>query len=173
MKNFIYIFAFLFSLSVSGQKSLTKLLKKYNTENVPYASVDDLNKFIKRPFDSAQGDNITLLDARESKEYKVSHIKNAIHVGYDKFNLKETTAKLTDKNATIVVYCSVGIRSEDIAEKLQKAGYTNVYNLFGGIFEWKNKENIVVDSKNNPTEQVHTFSKEWSKWLKKGVKIYE
>jgi rhodanese-related sulfurtransferase len=163
MKNFIYIFAFLFSLSVSGQKSLTKLLKKYNTESVPYASI----KMTK------SNPDFILLDARELKEYKVSHIKNAIHVGYDKFSLKETTSKLSDKNATIVVYCSVGIRSEDIAEKLQKAGYTNVYNLFGGIFEWKNNENIVVDSKNNPTELVHTFSKAWSKWLKKGVKIYE
>lgn len=173
MKKIIYIFIFLFSLSVSGQKSLTKLLKKHNTESVPYASVKQVNNLLKRSFDSAQGDNVILLDARELKEFKVSHIKNAIHVGYDEFNLKKTTTKLTDKNATIIVYCSVGIRSEDIAEKLQKAGYTNVYNLFGGIFEWKNKENTVVDSKNNPTEQVHTFSKEWSKWLKKGVKVYE
>lgn len=163
MKKLIYITVFLFSLSVSGQKSLAKLLKKYNTESVPYASV----KMTK------SNPNFILLDARELKEYKVSHIKNAIHVGYDEFNLKETTAKLTDKNATIVVYCSVGIRSEDVAEKLQKAGYTNVYNLFGGIFEWKNKNNTVVDSKNNPTEQVHTFNKAWSKWLKKGIKVYE
>jgi len=174
MKKIVLFFIFLFSLSVSGQKSLTKLLKKYNTESVEYASVDNLKKQIKRPFDSAQGDNkIILLDARELKEYKVSHIKNAIYVGYDKFDLKETTAKLTNKKATIIVYCSVGIRSEDIAEKLQKAGYKNVFNLFGGIFEWKNKQNTVVDSLNNPTEKVHTFNKEWSKWLKKGIKIYE
>lgn len=163
MKKLIYIFVFLFSLSISGQKSLSKLLKKYNTESVPYASV----KTIK------SNPAFILLDARELKEYNVSHIKNAIHVGYDNFNLKETTSKLADKNATIVVYCSVGIRSEDIAEKLQKAGYKNIFNLFGGIFEWKNKENIVVDSLNKSTKNVHTFDKEWSKWLKKGIKVYE
>jgi len=173
MKKLIYIVVLLFSISLSGQ-SLKKLLKKYNTESVAYISIDNLSKLIKRPFDSAQGDNnIVLLDSRELKEYKVSHLKNAIHVGYDKFNLKETTSKLADKNATIVVYCSIGIRSEDIAEKLQKAGYKNVFNLFGGIFEWKNKQNIVVDSLNNPTEKIHTFNKEWSKWLKKGVKVYK
>jgi len=33
------------------------------------------------------------------------------------------------------VYCSLGIRSEVIAKKLKKAGYTNVFNLYGGIFE--------------------------------------
>ncbi len=173
MKKLIYIVVLLFSISLSGQ-SLKKLLKKYNTESVAYISIDNLSKLIKRPFDSAQGDNnIVLLDSRELKEYKVSHLKNAIHVGYDKFNLKETTSKLADKNATIVVYCSIGIRSEDIAEKLQKAGYKNVFNLFGGIFEWKNKQNIVVDSLNNSTEKTHTFNKEWSKWLKKGVKVYK
>ena len=133
-KNFIYIFAFLFSLSVSGQKSLTKLLKKYNTESVPYASI----KMTK------SNPDFILLDARELKEYKVSHIKNAIHVGYDKFNLKETTSKLSDKNATIVVYCSVGIRSEDIAEKLQKAGYTNVISHRSGETEDSTIADIAV-----------------------------
>lgn len=163
MKKLIYIFVFFISVSISGQNSLKKLLKKYNTENVSYASVEMIKS----------NPNYVLLDARELKEYKVSHLKNAIHVGYDHFNLKKTIKKLKNKNATIIVYCSVGIRSENIAEKLQKAGYKNVYNLFGGIFEWKNKENIVVDSKNQPTENVHTFNKEWSKWLKKGIKVYE
>lgn len=163
MKKLIYIFVFFISVSISGQNSLKKLLKKYNTENVSYASVEMIKS----------NPNYVLLDARELKEYKVSHLKNAIHVGYDHFNLKKTTKKLKNKNATIIVYCSVGIRSENIAEKLQKAGYKNVYNLFGGIFEWKNKENIVVDSKNQPTENVHTFNKEWSKWLIKGIKVYE
>lgn len=139
------------------------MLKKYNTESVPYATVEM----------AKSNPNFILLDARELKEYKVSHIKNAIHVGYDKFDLEETSTKLPDKNATIVVYCSVGIRSEDIAERLQKAGYINVYNLFGGIFEWKNNQNTVVDLKGNSTEKVHTFSKEWSKWLQKGEKVYD
>lgn len=162
MKKLIYILVILFSISLNGQ-SIKKLLKKHNTENVPYASVE----MIKSNLD------FVLLDARELKEYKVSHLKNALHVGYDHFDLEKTTSKLAGKNALIVVYCSIGIRSEDIAEKLQKAGYKNVFNLFGGIFEWKNKQNIVVDSLNNPTEKVHTFSKEWSTWLKKGIKVYK
>ena len=77
-----------------------------------------------------------------------------------------------DKNAKIVVYCSLGIRSEDVAEQIMKAGYTNVYNLYGGIFEWKNKDQKVVNEKGKATENVHAFNKEWGKWLKKGKKIY-
>lgn len=117
--------------------------------------------------------NAILLDAREEKEYQVSHLKDAICVGYDNFNLKKTINKLPkDKNAKIVVYCSLGIRSETVAYKLIKAGYTNVYNLYGGIFEWKNANFKVIDTLGKPTENIHTFNKEWSKWLKKGKKVY-
>ncbi|OSY88854.1 rhodanese [Tenacibaculum holothuriorum] len=163
MKNIVF-FLCLISVSSFSQKNLKQLLKKYNTESVPYITVSDLQK------DS----NTILLDARELKEFEVSHLKNAICVGYDFFSLKKTLQKLPkDKNSKIVVYCSLGIRSEDIAEQLQKAGYTNVFNLYGGIFEWKNQNNTVVNNQNKPTEKVHAFNKEWSKWLHKGEKIYE
>jgi len=140
-------------------------LNKYNTESIPYISVNDLKK---------ETNKVVLLDSREPKEFKVSHLKNAICVGYDNFDINKTIKKLpADKNTKIVVYCSLGIRSEDVAEKIKKAGYTNVYNLYGGIFEWKNQDNTVVNSKNKPTKKVHTFNKDWSKWLLKGEKIYE
>ena len=114
-----------------------------------------------------------LLDARELSEYEVSHIKDGIYVGYDNFDISTVTEKITDKSSQIVVYCSLGIRSEDIAEQLKTAGYTNIYNLFGGIFEWKNNDFMVYNSEDKPTENVHAFSKEWSKWLLKGKKIYD
>lgn len=171
MKNIVF-FIFLLSINSFSQKNLQQLLKKYNTESVPYISVNELQK--EKPFDSAQGNSIIILDAREPKEFKVSHLKNAVCVGYDFFNLENTLKKLPkDKNTKIVVYCSLGIRSEDIAEKLQKEGYTNVFNLYGGIFEWKNQGNTIVNLQNNPTEKVHAFNKEWSKWLQKGEKIHE
>lgn len=163
MKKLAFFFL-LISLNSFSQKNLKQLLKKYNTENVPYISVADLQKETK----------VILLDAREPIEFEVSHLKNAICVGYDFFKLEDTLKKLPqNKNAKIVVYCSLGIRSKDIAKQLQKAGYTNVFNLYGGIFEWKNQNNTVVNKQNNPTEKVHTFNKEWSKWLHKGEKIYE
>ncbi len=174
MKRLVFFFL-LISISSFSQKNLKQLLKKYNTESVPYISVNDLSKLIKRPFDSAQGGKkLVLLDSRESKEFKVSHLKNATCVGYDNFNINKTIKQLpADKNTKIVVYCSLGIRSEDIAEKLKKSGYTNVYNLYGGIFEWKNQNNSVVNSEGIQTNKVHTFNKEWGKWLLKGEKIYE
>jgi len=164
MKN-IFLFIFI-GISVSGfsQKKLSKLLKQENSQSIPYISVEALQN---------ETENITLLDSREKKEFKTSHLKNAICVGYDFFNLDSVQSKLKNKNSKIVVYCSLGIRSEDIAEKLKKAGYTNVYNLYGGIFEWKNNDLEVLNSQEKPTDSIHTFSKVWSKWLKKGIKVYE
>ncbi|APZ48102.1 rhodanese [Polaribacter reichenbachii] len=159
----IALFFLLFSSALFAQKKLDKLLNKFNKNNVPYISVDSLAKT-----------NAILLDAREEKEYKTSHLKEAICVGFDNFNVDKTINKLPeDKNTKIVVYCSLGIRSEIVAHQLIKAGYTNVYNLYGGIFEWKNANFKVIDTLGKPTEKVHTFNKDWSKWLKKGKKVYE
>ena len=164
MKKFLfYIFVFVSSL-VFSQDSLSELLDKYNNESIPYISVQEL---------AMPKTDAILLDARELSEYEVSHIKDGIYVGYDNFDISTVTEKITDKSSQIVVYCSLGIRSEDIADRLKKAGYTKVFNLFGGIFEWKNKDFTVYNKDEEPTENVHAFSAAWSKWLLKGNKIYD
>lgn len=164
MKNILYILTFFVFAFANGQTALDSLLQKENKESIPYITVEELSK--KK--------NFVLLDSREKVEFETSHIQNASFVGYDTFKLKKIKKLLPkDKNEPIVVYCSLGIRSEDVAEKLKKAGYTNVYNLYGGIFEWKNKDNPVIDTKGNETENVHTFNEDWSIWLKKGIKIYK
>ncbi|MFK7832024.1 MAG: rhodanese-like domain-containing protein [Winogradskyella sp.] len=164
MKRLFIVSFVLLSTFGHSQKSIKKLLKKFNTESVPYMSVEEL---------AMPKTDAILLDSRELNEFNVSHLEDAIHVGYDHFNLATVTEALPDTSQTIIVYCSLGIRSEDIAEQLKKAGYTNVYNLFGGIFEWKNKDFPVFDSEEKETDNVHAFSKDWSKWLLKGIKIYD
>jgi rhodanese-related sulfurtransferase len=104
-----------------------------------------------------------LLDAREKKEYEISHIPNATHCGYDQFDI--TKWHHLPKNQPIVVYCSIGYRSEKIAEKLKKAGFSKVHNLYGSIFEWVNQGNAVVDAQGNPTRKVHAYNQSWSKWI--------
>ena len=111
----------------------------------------------------------TLLDARARDEFKVSHIAGARWVGYDDFDL----ARVKDlaKSTAIVVYCSVGYRSERITEKLRKAGYSNVRNLYGGIFEWVNTDHAVVDE-SGVTRRIHGYDREWGRWVTRGEKIY-
>ncbi len=112
---------------------------------------------------------ITFLDAREPKEYTVSHIAGAIPVGYDDFNV--ANLPVLSKDQRIVVYCSVGYRSEKVTEQLRTAGFTNIANLYGGIFEWVNQGFPVYDAQ-GPTQQVHAFSRTWGVWLKRGKKVY-
>lgn len=164
MKRLLTLVFVLLSVSVFSQETIKEVLKKYNNEQVPY--MQPFRTSVLRPESSY------ILDARELKEFQVSHIENAIHVGYDNFDLEATQKKLTNKDAFIVVYCTIGVRSEDIAEKLKAAGYTRVYNLFGGIIQWKNEGLPVYNSKGKETQRVHVYGKEWGKWLTNGRKTY-
>ena len=110
-----------------------------------------------------------LLDAREGKEYEVSSLKNAIHVGFVGFNMNKV--KDLDKRAPVIVYCTIGARSETIGEKLQKNGFTNVYNLYGGLIHWKN-QGYKVFKNNKETYNIHVYSKKWGKWLNVGKPVY-
>jgi len=157
----ISVFSFLPASAQVQSSAYNLILKTLLSHSVPEVTVPQVKTM----------NDALLLDAREWKEYQVSHLKNAKFVGYDQFDLDKL--KLINKNQKIVVYCSVGYRSEKIADKLKQAGYANVSNLYGGIFEWVNQGNVVVDEKGTATENIHAYSKAWSVWLNKGVKVYD
>ena len=126
-----------------------------------------------QPENLEMNDSIVLLDAREIDEYEVSHLKNAVWVGNSDFDPDKVMQTVPKKEQAIVVYCSIGVRSEDIGEKLLELGYTNVKNLYGGIFEWKNKNGTVYNPKGVETDSVHAYNRLWGRLLKKGIKVYE
>jgi len=111
-----------------------------------------------------------ILDTREREEFQVSHLPHAKWVGHDDFDLGRMAG--ISKSDTIIVYCSIGYRSERVGEQLLKAGYTNVFNLYGGIFQWKNANGVVVNAQNDTTQRVHCYNKNWSRFLKNGEKVY-
>lgn len=166
IKYLTFIITILITTYGFAQKTLDELLNTYNTRSIPYVSVEELRM-------RQLNDNVIILDAREIDEYNVSHIQGAKLVGFNNFSSDKISEEIVDKNTPIIVYCSLGIRSEEIGEKLCKAGFTNVKNLYGGIFEWRNKDFPVLDSVEKETDSIHTFSKLWSKWLLKGVKVYK
>jgi rhodanese-related sulfurtransferase len=78
--------------------------------------------------------NTILVDVRAQSEFDAGHIAGAILMPYDQ--TKELAPSLlTDKNATIVVYCRSGRRSAIAAKELAEMGYTKVYDL-GGLESW-------------------------------------
>ncbi|MAO08692.1 MAG: rhodanese [Alteromonas sp.] len=148
-----------------AQKPLEALLKAYNQRSIPYISVTEARMH------QLNGDAL-ILDAREKEEFEVSKIPSAMYIGSQQFSEKRLQKTIQDKDQEIIVYCSIGIRSEKISEKIKKLGYTHVKNLYGGIFEWKNEGFPVVDSLGKETEKVHTYSEKWAPYLTKGIKVH-
>ncbi len=148
----------------AAQGAYDVLLSTLYSNTVPTISSDSLEAVKKRQAP-------LLLDTRAESEFQVSHLPEARWIDYETF--APEMVKDVAKDRPIIVYCSVGYRSEKIGEKLKSLGYSNVQNLYGGIFEWKNEGHTVVNSKNQPTDSVHCYNKLWSVWLKKGIKVYE
>ena len=82
-----------------------------------------------------KGEKLIIIDVRTKEEYDSGHIPRSLLIPYDE--MEATAASLLpDKNASIIVYCRSGRRSEIAAKSLVKLGYTNVADL-GAISDWK------------------------------------
>ena len=162
MKYLILLMLFFGGLFSAKSQSIDTLLSKYNTRSVPYISVQQLKMDMS---------NFLILDTRKKEEYNVSHIPGAVWVS-EKVNDSIYAFAKAKKDQPIVVYCSVGIRSEGFGERLKKIGFTNVQNLYGSIFAWKDEGYELRNKKEQKTDSVHVFSKVWGKYLKTGNKVY-
>lgn len=145
------------------QPQFSEMLKKLISHSVPEISVTTLYK---------NQSKYIILDAREYNEFLVSKIPNARWIGYKDFKVQNLID--IDKNCEMVIYCSVGYRSEKIVEKLKKAGYSNVSNLYGSIFEWSNRHYPLIGANGNITDSIHVYSKSWGKYVynQNAIKIY-
>jgi len=78
-----------------------------------------------------------IIDVRTPAEFSNGHIINAINIDYNApdFNMKLLTL---DKEGVYLVYCQAGFRSAKAGEKMLTLGFKEVYNLSGGIKEWRN-----------------------------------
>ncbi|MBR7951934.1 rhodanese-like domain-containing protein [Microvirga sp. STR05] len=114
--------------------------------------------------------SVLLLDTRTPAEYRVSHLQGARFVDFNTFEQAEFAELPRDR--TVVVYCSVGYRSERVGERLKALGFRDVRNLYGGIFQWVNDGHPVYN-RQGLTQDVHPYSALWSTWLTKGRKVYQ
>ncbi|MDW3197583.1 MAG: rhodanese-like domain-containing protein [Cytophagales bacterium] len=145
-----------------GQKAFEKELKRLYKETVPLVKSEELT--------NSDLEEYYILDIRSPEEYEISHLPESRMLNFETFSPDQVID--IPKDAKVLVYCSVGYRSERAGEQLQEAGYQNVQNLYGGIFDWKNKGKEVVNPANVPTDSVHTYNLLWSRWLQNGIKVY-
>jgi len=129
-------------------------VRKYVKGSVPLIDVDML---------VSEANNVLILDAREKEEYDISHIPGAKYIGH-----KKTDFSVLDgipHDTRIVVYCSIGYRSEIIGKRITGKGYRNVENLFGSIFEWVNRGHPLENADGEIVTMLHAYSKAWSRWV--------
>jgi len=97
---------------------------------IPVMSAHEL----KRKMDAREA--FQLIDVRELFEYEIARIDGSklIPLG----EIGERTDEL-QREQTIVVHCHSGGRSAEAVRLLQQRGFTNVYNLKGGIDAWSDE----------------------------------
>jgi UPF0176 protein len=86
-----------------------------------------------------QDENTIVVDMRNHYESEIGHFENAITPDVDTFReqLPLVVDLLKDKkDATIVMYCTGGIRCEKASAWMKHNGFENVFQLNGGIIEY-------------------------------------
>lgn len=138
--------------------------KKLIASRFPDAKQLSTTDFAAWIADTARPEKPIVIDTRTPDEFTVSHLAGALRAG----TLREAIDVLKGraKAAPVVVYCSVGYRSSELAVQLQKAGYTNVQNLDGSIFQWANEGRPVFKGHVLVTK-VHPYDNTWGDLLEK------
>lgn len=102
-------------------------------DGVPQMSVQELKKRLDA------GEKLFILDVREPHEFQI------VNMGGHLIPLGDVAGRLAElephRELEIVVHCKMGGRSQQAAQILRKAGFTNVQNLAGGIDAWAQKVN--------------------------------
>ena len=99
-----------------------------------YVNAEEFNRLTDDP-------STIVVDMRNHYEYEVGHFENAIEVPSDTFReqLPMSVDMLKDqKDHTIIMYCTGGIRCEKASAYLLHRGFNKVFHLEGGIINYAN-----------------------------------
>ena len=77
-----------------------------------------------------------VVDIRAAKEFKSSHILEAVNFSTEKANKNDFVSLEKYKDKPIIVVCAAGMTATKVANQLLKAGYANVNLLKGGMNAW-------------------------------------
>ncbi len=74
-----------------------------------------------------------LLDVREQWEWDLAHIASSVHIP-----MGEITSRFNELESAkpLVCICHHGMRSMQVAQYLERQGFSEVFNLTGGIDAW-------------------------------------
>ncbi len=136
-----------FKRSAAPKMPFPKMIVKYRSEIVTLGKDVDLKKTGKYLSPKQmhelfeQGEDVVVVDMRNNYEYEVGRFDGAIQPDTAKFyELPEKVKNLKiDKDKKVVTYCTGGIRCEKATALLAEEGFTDVYQLEGGIVKYLEK----------------------------------
>ena len=103
--------------------------KKQDESVAKDVTVEEFKKLV----DSSKG---LLLDVRTPDEFNEGHILEAVNINFYDKDFAQQVEKL-DKMKPVYVYCKSGGRSGKTKDLLHEKGFTEIYNLKGGILSWE------------------------------------
>ncbi len=80
--------------------------------------------------------DVQLVDVRTPSEFAEEHLANAINIDFNAGDFKSKIGSL-DKSKTAMIYCLSGGRSAAAMNVMADMGFSEVYNMKGGILQWK------------------------------------
>lgn len=154
-----------------GQSIAFNWLKKLIRLKFPCVQRVTTEEFAQTLMDTTQSQPL-ILDARSEAEYAVSHLVQARQLDSNADLAIASALINVSKDTPIVVYCAVGYRSARVAQQLMKAGFENVSNLEGGLFQWANEGRIAqkicpgaLVYHEQPTQMIHPYNAVWGTLL--------
>jgi len=84
----------------------------------------------------ARADSAVVIDVRTPSEFASGHLAGALNINWNGESFEEH-AGLLDKSAPVFVYCRSGGRSNSAAEKLREMGFSQVFDMQGGMLAWR------------------------------------
>jgi phage shock protein E len=85
----------------------------------------------------------TLIDVRTAAEFSAGHLAEAVNIDVQAATFAQKIAAL-DHSKSYAIYCHSGNRSQTAKTAMQKAGFTHVFDLAGGIQAWQSAGGDVV-----------------------------
>jgi rhodanese-related sulfurtransferase len=140
-------FVFLIAIVLFASQSEDRLA------GVEDVTVEEAKKMIER-------EDVFVLDVRTPSEFNSSHLEgatlipvtNASGSNLSPDSLLEVRINEVPEDKKILVYCRSGHRSTSASMMLVNAGYSQVYNMEGGISSWISAGHPVVSSGDQKTE---------------------
>jgi len=92
-----------------------------------------------------KSDSSMLIDVRESFEFTGKRLKGAVNIPSS--GKLESATDTINRNRSLFLYCTSGVRSKRIAVRLYDLGFRKLYSLEGGITAWKKERLPVIRGK--------------------------